>query len=81
MDNSYYATIAWDQDAEVWYVADTNFPGLVAEAASERELMHKVRGLVPELYDLNRHLFDHPVPDAIKLRMQSSRLEMIRLAG
>ena len=81
MDNSYFATIAWDEEAEVWYVADTNFPGLVAEAASERELVRKIRGLVPELYELNRHLFDPPLPEAIPLRMQSSRLEMIRLAG
>ncbi len=81
MDNTYFATIAWDEDAEVWYVADTDFPGLVAEAASERELVRKVRGLVPELYALNRHLFDPPAPEAIPLRVQSSRLELISLAG
>ena len=81
MDTAYFATIAWDEEAEVWYVAGTNFPGLVAEATSERELVRKVRALVPELYELNRHLFASPLPEAIPLRVESSHLEMISLAG
>ena len=81
MDHNYFAEISRDEEAGVWYVSDTNFPGLVAEAASERELQEKIRQLVPELYDLNRNLFDEPTVEAIPLRMMSSRLETIRLAG
>ncbi len=81
MDHSYFAEISWDDEAGVWYVSDTDFPGLVAEAPSERDLMKKIRTLVPELYELNRHLFGGPAPKAIPLRMTSSRLETIRLAG
>ena len=36
MDHTYFATISWDEDAGVWYISDTDFPGLVAEADSQR---------------------------------------------
>ncbi len=39
MDHTYFAEIFWDEEAGVWYVSDTDFPGLVAEAASERDLV------------------------------------------
>lgn len=81
MAHTYFAEISWDEEAGVWYISDTDFPGLVAEAASERDLVKKIRALIPELYTLNRQLFDEPVPEAIPLRMTSSRLETIRLAG
>ena len=81
MQDTYFATLDWDADAGVWYISDTDFPGLVAEAASQSELVAKVRELVPELYNLNRNLFDDPPPETIPIRMQSNRLENIRLAG
>ena len=81
MAHTYHAEIARDEEAGVWYVSDTDFPGLVAEAASERELVGRIRGFVPELYELNRHLFGEPGLEAIPLRMTSRRLETIRLAG
>ena len=65
MAHDYFAAISWDGDARVWYVSDTNFPGLVAEAPSERELIARIRALVPELYELNRSLFDEPALDTI----------------
>ena len=69
MDHTYFAEISWDEEAGVWYISDTDFPGLVAEAASERDLVKRIRALIPELYALNRQLFDEPVPEAIPLRM------------
>lgn len=81
MDRTYFAKVSWDEDAGVWYISETDFPGLVAEADSQRQLVHKVRDLVPELYELNRHLFDEPPSGAIPLQVQSSRLETIKLAG
>ena len=39
MDHIYFVEISWDKEAGVWYVADTDFPGLVAEAPSERDLL------------------------------------------
>ena len=81
MDHTYFAEISWDEEAGVWYVSETDFPGLIAEAPSERGLLKRIHALVPELYELNRHLFGEPALKAIPLRMTSSRLETIRLAG
>ena len=54
MDRTYFAEISRDEEAGVWYISDTDFPGLVAEAASQRELQDEIRELAPELYELNR---------------------------
>ena len=81
MTHIYYAEISRDDEAGVWYVSDSDVPGLVAEAASERDLIVKIHELVPELYELNRHLFDQSQLETIPLRMTSSRLETIRLAS
>ena len=56
MQEAYAATILWDEEAGVWYVAETNFPGLVAEAETQHGLVEKIRLLIPELHDANRHL-------------------------
>ena len=61
MEQIYYAANSWDEEAGVWYVSDTNVPGLVAEAVSKQELLRKIHELVPELYELNRNLFDNTV--------------------
>ncbi len=64
MDDTYFAEISWDEEAGVWYVSDTDFPGLVAEAASERDLVKRIRALVPELYALNRRFLGEPAGQA-----------------
>lgn len=60
MAHAYHAELSRDDEAGVWYVSDTDFPGLVAEAASKLDLAMKIRELLPELYELNRHLFVRP---------------------
>ena len=56
MQEAYSAAILWDEEAGVWYVAETDFPGLVAEAETQQALVDKIRLLIPELYDANPHL-------------------------
>ena len=51
-----FAAISWDEESSVWYVAATDFPGLAAEAETGQELVRKVRQLVSDLRDANRHL-------------------------
>lgn len=46
----------WDPDACVWVASSDDVPGLITEAASIEELMHKLSVLVPELLNLNGHL-------------------------
>lgn len=43
----------WDDEACVWYVAESDVPGLATEAATFEELESKLRVMVPELLALN----------------------------
>ena len=57
------------------------FPGLVAEAETQQQLVQKVRDLVPDLYDANRHLArqDHARGE-VAIQLTLKRLETIKLA-
>ena len=79
MTHTYHATLSWDGEAEVWYISDTDFPGLVAEAPTQKELVDKIHLLVPELFETNRHLFDDAVSKTLPLQLTSSQLEAIKL--
>lgn len=43
----------WDEEAGVWYVSNTDVPGLAAEADSPEELLKLLDALIPELIELN----------------------------
>ena len=43
----------WDSEAGVWVAESEDVPGLVAEADSPNVLVQKLRGLIPELLELN----------------------------
>lgn len=45
----FFVEAQWDDDAKVWYVANSDVPGLAAEAATQEELADHLRHLVPEL--------------------------------
>ena len=79
MAHTYHVAMSWDGEAEVWYIADSDFPGLVAEAPTQKELVDKIRLLVPELFETNRHLFDDSVGETLPLQLTSSQLEAIQL--
>lgn len=81
MSIPYFAAISWDDEAGVWYVSDSDFPGLVAEAETQQQLVQKVRDLVPDLYDANRHLIrqDHARGE-VAIQLTLKRLETIKLA-
>lgn len=49
----YTITCRWDPEASVWYVAESDVPGLVTEAATIEEMERKLRAMVPELLALN----------------------------
>ncbi|MDA8384496.1 MAG: DUF1902 domain-containing protein [Betaproteobacteria bacterium] len=50
---TYTVSCEWDAEASVWYVADSDVPGLVTEAATLEELEAKLLRMVPELIELN----------------------------
>lgn len=58
MTHAFRATLSRDEEADVWYVSDTNVPGLATEAVTLPQLLAKLRHLIPELLELNRHLLE-----------------------
>lgn len=69
--NEYTVTCRWDEEAGVWYVADSNIPGLAYEAETLEAMEHKLQTVIPELLELNKP--DHvpgPVPFELIARKQ-----------
>jgi predicted RNase H-like HicB family nuclease len=56
---AYTVTCQWDAEAGVWYVADSDVPGLVTEAATLEALESKLLVMIPELLELNDGLASH----------------------
>jgi hypothetical protein len=46
-------TCIWDDDARVWYVAESDIPGLATEAATFEDMERKLITMIPELLSLN----------------------------
>jgi predicted RNase H-like HicB family nuclease len=49
----YTITCEWDDEACVWYVAESDVPGLATEAATIEQLEAKLATMIPELVELN----------------------------
>lgn len=57
MSGKTYAILAeWDDEARVRVATSEDVPGLVAEAETMERLAAKLRGLIPELLELNSAL-------------------------
>lgn len=50
---AYEVRVAWDADAKVWYVADSDVPGLAGEAESVEEMIALLQNRVPEMLEEN----------------------------
>ena len=46
--------LAQDAETGLWYIAESQVPGLRLEAATVHELIRKIEDAAPELIDLNR---------------------------
>ncbi len=46
-------TCEWDEEASVWYVSETNVPGLTAEAATIEEIVAILADRITEMIRLN----------------------------
>ena len=58
----YTITCLWDDEARVWYVAESDVPGLATEADTVEEMERKLLVMIPELLELNEPGFAAPVP-------------------
>ena len=66
-DFSYTVTAIWDPEASVWVATSDDVPGLVAEASSVEELSEKLKILIPELLELNKHLLNRKTLPVIEM--------------
>ena len=70
--HTYTVTCHWDDEARVWYVAETDVPGLVTEASTLEHLEQKLLVMIPELLELNEPGFAAPVPFELIARKSST---------
>ena len=67
-NSSYTVKVAWDLEAKVWYVADSDIKGLCTEAETIEELQEKLLILVPEMLRDNHSITDRSVLPTINLQ-------------
>jgi predicted RNase H-like HicB family nuclease len=41
----------WDEDAKVWFIADSDIPGLVTESETLEGLSQRIRDILPDLLE------------------------------
>ena len=51
MIRTFWVEAEFDHDAGVWYVSDSDVPGLATEAISLDQLMAKLKVMIPDLFD------------------------------
>jgi predicted RNase H-like HicB family nuclease len=66
----YTVTCHWDEEAQVWFVADTDVPGLATEADTIEEMERKLLTMIPELLSLNNVGSAQSVPFELIARKQ-----------
>lgn len=52
-DHKFVVVVEWDSEANVWFVANSDVPGLATEAPTMDNLIAKLKVMVPELLELN----------------------------
>jgi hypothetical protein len=71
----YEIHVEWDAEAEVWYIEDSNVPGLVGETPTLEAMLSLLQVRVPEMLAEN----GCPADDDIPLRLlTTTRLAQLR---
>lgn len=61
----YEVQVEWDKEAKVWYIEDSNVPGLVGEAPTLEVMMTLLQVRIPEMLEEN----NSPRNEFIPLRL------------
>lgn len=65
----------WDDEAQVWVAESPDVPGLATEAATQAELVDKLKVMIPELLTANG-TFGPAAPEYIVHWHQETRLRV-----
>lgn len=77
----FVVTATWDDEAKVWVAESDDIPGLVTEAATEVQLIEKLKTMVPELLTLNGRPFDRSLPISLLLKSHQERRISVQAAA
>lgn len=70
----------WDPEAGVWFVTESDVPGLVTGAPTIPELQTKLQAMIPELIELNHHMLgDREIGEDIPVELITTKSQSIRL--
>jgi len=72
---SYTITCRWDDEAGVWYVEESDVPGLATEAPTLDEMERKLLTMIPELLELNEPDYAPPVSFEVIAHKRSTTLQ------
>ncbi len=71
----------WDNEAAVWYVSESNVPGLSGESATVEAMIELLKRRIPELMRLNMpELFTREAPKHIPFDLITKRRQELTLA-
>ncbi len=71
----YEIRIEWDATAGVWYIEDSNIPGLVGEAATLESMMVLLRDRIPEVLEANHGAMQSDIPLRILMTSQLAQIQ------
>jgi len=70
----------WDHEAKVWFVSDSDVPGLATGAATLPELQDKLQAMIPELIELNHHMLgDDEIGGDIPVELITTKSQSLHL--
>ncbi len=65
----------WDDETKVWWAESADIKGLVAELDTLEGLIDELRGIVPDLLQLNHQL----PPQPVEIHLMADRIEGVRV--
>jgi predicted RNase H-like HicB family nuclease len=69
--------LAFDDEANVWYVAKTDIPGLILESESVEELIRRIQDAAPQMIELNaQEILDTYCPEQPVQKVSRARPPM-----
>ena len=54
MQRIYTIYARWDDEAQVWFVAQSDIPGLATEAPTQEQFIQHIKELAPDLIEMNK---------------------------
>ncbi len=78
MNINFKVNCAWDDEAGVWYIAESNVPGLAVEAPNEEAMIEEILAAIPELLMAN-NVIEQPAEKDVPLELLWQRSQMLNL--